>query len=405
VLSSHFEFAAEARAQKSLASATSSSSKRRKSSFDPRKKTRTVQNLVAMVLQHYILLLSLVVPSFCVVDVFAPGEGGVPQFRIPALVRTDRGTLVAFAEARMDPSTDCAFKWIVAKRSVDNGSTWGPLISVVGHEWGRWATGNVQPFFHAPSHKIVAIVGSKDLSAPGRLCEPGTAVFALDDGGTDGLFWGPPRNLSGALAPAPGGPTLVPGPGTGLVLTKSKPGRLLAVGVTGEYASEVVFWSDDIGVTWDVAPVEVGPGVDEANLAELDNGLVYLSMRSDRKNLQAYSLSSDGGETWGAISFDPTLISPICEGSTATYGGALYFANPADSVHRANITVRRTAPGAPPTQWVSSHVVAPGLTWGGYTSMAKDPVSDGEGGLLFERNITSLPEGCVISFSTFPLGF
>lgn len=103
-----------------------------------------------MVLQHAFLL-SLVVPSFCVVDVFAPGEGGIPQFRIPALVRTDRGTLVAFSEARTDPSTDCAFKWIVAKRSEDNGSTWGPLISVVGREWGRWATGNVQPFFHAPS--------------------------------------------------------------------------------------------------------------------------------------------------------------------------------------------------------------------------------------------------------------
>lgn len=351
-------------------------------------------------------LVAVAVSSFPV-DVFTPGEGGVAQFRIPALTKTSKGTLVAFSEARTNPATDCAYKWIVARRSTDNGTSWGPLINVVGDEWGRWATGNVQPFFHAASKRIVAIVGSKDLSTHGG-CEPSTVVFALDDGGTDGLFWGPPRNISGALAVVKGGSTLLPGPGTGLVLTKSVPGRILAVGLAGgAYASEAVFWSDDGGFEWSVSPVEIGPGMDEANLAELENGQIYLSMRNSVKYLQAYALSSDAGATWGPINYDPALISPICEGSTATYGGALYFANPADRVHRANITVRRTAPGGAPTEWLpSAHLVAPGLTWGAYTAMANYPVTELEGGILFERNTTdNTPAGCVISFATFPLDF
>jgi len=282
------------------------------------------------------------------------------------------------------------------------------LIDVVGKGWGKWATGNVQPFYHPPTGRVIAVVGSKDLTTPGRLCEPGTAVFALDDGGSDGQFWGPVRNISGFLAGAKGGSTLLPGPGTGLVLTKNFPGRILAVGLAGgAYSSEAIFWSDDGGLEWSVASVEVGPGMDEANLAELEDGRIYLSMRNDAKHLQAFALSTDAGESFGPITFDPVLISPICEGSTATYGGSLFFANPADSQKRGNITVRRTAPGGEPTSWLSSsYLVAPGLTWGGYSAMARDPVSDRLGGILFERNITDgTPEGCVISFATFPLDF
>lgn len=106
-------------------------------------------------------------------------------------------------------------------------------MDVVGREWAGWATGNAQPVWHAASGRIVLTVGSKDLAAPGGGCQPGSAVFALDDGGSDGAAWGPPRNISGYLAGVPGGATLVPGPGSGVVLAHSKAGRIVAVGVSG----------------------------------------------------------------------------------------------------------------------------------------------------------------------------
>ena len=47
------------------------------------------------------------------VDVFSSAEifDGIKQFRIPALIKTAKGTLIAFAEARTQPQTDCGYKW------------------------------------------------------------------------------------------------------------------------------------------------------------------------------------------------------------------------------------------------------------------------------------------------------
>jgi len=137
---------------------------------------------------------------------------------------------------------------------------------------------------------------------------------------------------------------------------------------------------------------------------------VYLSMRNAHANAScacaAYALSTDGGETFGPIRYDPTLISPECEASVAVYDGALYFANTASKTRRQDITIRRTAPGAAPTAWEAALLVAPGLTWGGYSSLAPTPIAAGLGGILFERNITDgTPDGCVISFAQFPLLF
>jgi hypothetical protein len=78
------------------------------------------------------------------VDVFAANDSlaeGIEQFRIPALVLTGRGTLIAISEARTAPQTDCGFKWLVARRSTDNGSTWSSNIDVAGHSTPDYATG------------------------------------------------------------------------------------------------------------------------------------------------------------------------------------------------------------------------------------------------------------------------
>lgn len=346
----------------------------------------------------------LMLAAHCqVVDVFVGGEtGGEAQYRIPALVRTGRGSLLLFAEARPYPTRDCNHKWIVAKRSTDNGATWSAEIDVVGKEWLGWSTGNVQPVFHAPSGRIVLTVGSKDLTKPDSECQPGTALFAVDDGGSDGTAWGPPRNITGVTGP------LVPGPGSTLVLNLTHPGRIVGVGVNGgAYSSVATYWSDDAGLTWALSSSPVGPGMDESSMAELPDGRVYLSMRNAHFNAscqcQAYAISTDGGETFAPIQYDPTLISPECEASVATLNGTLYFANTASTTERANMTIRRTAANtSDPTAWVSSLLIAPGLTWGGYSSMARSPLNATHGGIAFERNDTA---GDVISFTPFPLLF
>ena len=52
----------------------------------------------------------------------------VNNYRIPAVARTHKGTLVAIAEAR-SANNDCLKKWLVYRRSTDNGTTWAMLCS------------------------------------------------------------------------------------------------------------------------------------------------------------------------------------------------------------------------------------------------------------------------------------
>ena len=72
-------------------------------------------------------------PSVCshCVAVFYTGLDGYSCYRIPSIIHTSRGTLLAFAERRAtscgDDGEDHA---LVLKRSVDGGSNWGPTIVV-----------------------------------------------------------------------------------------------------------------------------------------------------------------------------------------------------------------------------------------------------------------------------------
>ena len=67
------------------------------------------------------------------IDVFKAGEQGYDCFRIPSLLFTSKGTLLAFAEGRGRQSKSCADHGdvhIVLKRSSDLGHTWSNLSVV-----------------------------------------------------------------------------------------------------------------------------------------------------------------------------------------------------------------------------------------------------------------------------------
>ena len=76
-------------------------------------------------------------------EVYTAGEGGYYCFRIPALLRTNKGTLLAFAEGRGQHTGSCADHGdvhIVVKRSFDLGQTWSNLTVVYkenGHTIGK----------------------------------------------------------------------------------------------------------------------------------------------------------------------------------------------------------------------------------------------------------------------------
>ena len=142
----------------------------------------------------------------------------------------------------------------------------------------------------------------------------------------DGKTWGKPMDVSDGFR----GPKFVhsglklgfavsPGPGTALVLESGpKKGRLL-VPCHDEYGYDyaTVVVSDDSGATWRTIN-HTFPRMDESALTQLPNGSVMINMRRIPQLHppgRGVAVSDDGGDTWGPISFDARLKTPICQGS------------------------------------------------------------------------------------------
>lgn len=106
-------------------------------------------------------------------DVFVSGTGGYHTYRIPAIVLTTKGTLLAFCEGRKTSSSDAGDIDLVLRRSTDGGKTWekmqlvyeegGTARSVLtrrsplpGSRWAGWREISHQPSAEGPERWLSA---------------------------------------------------------------------------------------------------------------------------------------------------------------------------------------------------------------------------------------------------------
>eukprot|EP00040_Diaphanoeca_grandis_P044672 m.13213 g.13213 ORF g.13213 m.13213 type:complete len:443 (-) comp9635_c0_seq1:135-1463(-) len=317
-------------------------------------------------------------------QVFSPGLGGISCFRIPSIVQTSKGSLVAFAEARHDSCSDGAVHEIATRRSIDNGTTWQNMSFAVGGD--EYYVGN--PDAVATTSGRVLLVFVKHSPKCNGDCGIGNAMVYSDD---DGVSWSKPVDVSSQWAQASGS---LPGPG---VMLETTTGRVLAVSHHSAYVDDYVTYSDDQGTTWHVVQQSFAK-MDEAQMTQLSNGSLMLNMRHQQGNKfgRGTSVSHDNGITWGPIVFNAQLISPVCQGSTVTFGGVTYFSNPHSQSQRSNISVQSSSDNG--NTW--GNVI---LIWSapsaGYTCLVKGEVgpTPNTGALVFESETGS------IRLATFPI--
>ena len=65
--------------------------------------------------------------AFTQVDVFVSGTEGYHTYRIPGIVLSNEGTLLAFCEGRKTGRSDHGDLDLVLRRSSDGGKTWEPM--------------------------------------------------------------------------------------------------------------------------------------------------------------------------------------------------------------------------------------------------------------------------------------
>ena len=69
-------------------------------------------------------------PMLDKVDLFTANEGGYPLYRIPGIVVTAKGSLLAYCEARKNAKGDWGHIDILVRRSTDGGATWSAPLKM-----------------------------------------------------------------------------------------------------------------------------------------------------------------------------------------------------------------------------------------------------------------------------------
>ncbi|TXD76144.1 exo-alpha-sialidase [Algoriphagus ratkowskyi] len=331
------------------------------------------------------------------------GMDGVNSYRIPGLVTTPKGTLLAVYDIRHNSSVDMQGDIDVGlSRSTDQGKTWSKMSTIIdmgtygglpedqngvgdpavlvdpetGHIWviALWAHGK-------PGEMIW------NSSRPG-LTPAETGQLVLVKSEDDGLTWSEPVNITSQMK-EPKWNLFFNGPGKGIVM---EDGTLV---FPAQYKDEegmpysTIISSTDKGKTW-----KVGTGAKsnttEAQVVELSDHSLMLNMRDNRGGSRSVSVSNDLGQTWTEHSSSRSaLIEPVCMASIITHPSKdlLLFSNPAATDGRYNMTIKISEDEGKSWSDTNQVLLDQGQGWG-YSCLTM--VDEELVGILYESSVANM---------------
>ncbi len=329
-------------------------------------------------------------------DLFAEQQAGFVSYRIPGIVVTAKGTVLAYCEARKFTSADRGEIEIHLRRSTDSGRTWSPQqqIAHLGPRLPR------NP--HLPDDKK-----KKDMGGPEQQTVNNPMLIAARDGAVhfvycveymrsfcsrsddDGLTWSRPVDITATFEqfrPDLDWQAIATGPGHGIQMSG---GRLIVPVWLATYAKNpasrlrkgcTVIFSDDGGATWRRGDIAMTIGGESA-VAELSDGRVVLSARNtDKRNRRAVVFSRDGATGWSQPEFIEELLEPGCMAGLVRHPGEvgknrplLLYSNPhtikRDHRERKNVMIQLSRDDG--RTWPVRKLLQPGP--GAYSDLAVLP--------------------------------
>ncbi|MGW3127486.1 sialidase family protein [Streptomyces sp. NPDC001123] len=306
---------------------------------------------------------------------FRAGKEGYASFRIPAVVVSRAGTVLAFCEGRVGSAADHGHIDIVVKRSTDGGRTWGALQ--VAADNGTDLAGNPAPVVLDSGRILLVHVRSaasatEDAILRGQVPDTDGRRVWVQHSDDDGVTWSAPKEITKSVKKA-GWRWYATTPGHAVQL---RSGRVVVAanhtlpptgtdnGTEGKYNSGHCLLSDDHGETWYLGYLDENTNgyinVNETTAAELPDGRVYFNTRNDSPapGNRADAHSADGGRTL-VKPFRPQagLIAPVCQASVLQLRDPdlLLYSGPGDPATRALMTIRASADGG--TTWRAAYTV------------------------------------------------
>lgn len=286
------------------------------------------------------------------IDLFESGKEDYALYRIPGIVVTKKGTVLAYCEARRTGKSDWDTIDLMLRRSTDGGKTWSPRVKIADVPGPKTKNPVALAQKLANTDDVTynnpVAFANRDGSVQFLFCLEYCRCFSMrsDD---DGVTWTKPVEITATFEkfrPEYDWKVLATGPGHGIQL---KSGRLvvpvwLSLG-TGGHAHRpsvtTTIFSDDNGKTWQRGEIAVPNTAEWINpnetvIVELADGRVMLNVRSESKShRRLITISPDGATGWSKPRFDDALLEPICMASIvrlsekpASDKNRIVFANP-----------------------------------------------------------------------------
>jgi sialidase-1 len=338
------------------------------------------------------------------IDLWTAGQGGYEQYRIPGMIVTPKGSLLAYCEARARPLSDWGKIDLMIRRSTDGGRTWNaPRLLARPPADAKKNAVAVERKIGNPDgitmNNPVAIADAKTGAVHFLYCVEYARCFYMRST-DDGVTFSEPVEITATFErfrDRHAWRVIATGPGHGIQLTS---GRLvvpvwLSLGTNKNGHGDSVVatvYSDDAGKTWRAGDIAADGSFlmspNETSAAELSDGRVMMNIRHlgvagdpgpNGTTWRGVVIGPDGATSWSKPRLERDLPEPVCMGSLLRIGrpGAggkprLLFANPANGEDRKrrNVTVRMSDDDGA-TWRPGGRVIDPGTA--GYSDLAAAP--------------------------------
>ena len=255
-------------------------------------------------------------------------------YRIPTIMRTADGGIVALADDRYDNTNDLGKTAsggagnhkidVVARKSMDDGQTWGEAqVVAAGDGSSAAACGYGDPaVVRTASGKLICLMAAGSNSFPAGMLHMGYSE-STDNGAT----WSKPKDIYSAIKK--NGLSITSAftsSGKGVLFPNGRVAFAMNGTVSGT-CNEYILYSDDEGATWTIAPKMACASADESKLEIMNDNSLLLSVRQGGWNSQANrawarttgDASADGISQWGQKNYWTDLNANGCNADILYY--------------------------------------------------------------------------------------
>jgi len=337
------------------------------------------------------------------------GDDGSAAFRIPGLVTTNKGTLLGVYDVRYNSSVDLQeYVDVGLSRSTDGGKTWEKMrLPLSFGEYGglpkaQNGVGDPSILVDTKTNTVWIVAAWTHGMGNQRAwwsSHPGmdmnhTAQLMMVKSTDDGKTWSEPINITEQVKDS-SWYFLLQGPGRGITMSDGTlvfPTQFID---STRIPNAGIMYSKDRGKTWKMHNM-ARTNTTEAQVVEIEPGVLMLNMRDNRGGSRAVSITKDLGKSWTEhASSRKALNEPVCMASLLNVKALdnvlnkdiLLFSNPNTVKGRDHITIKASLDKG--LTWLPEHQLLldedPGWGYSCLTMIDKETI-----GILYESSVAHM---------------